>query len=322
MRIISSLTPLPWEGCVLTMGDFDGIHRGHRKLIEKTVQQAKADGLASVLLTYEPSPKKVLGRYEYDGTLYTKAEKIMILQNFPLEAVIFLPFDEKIAKITAKDFLQKILLDQLKTRRIIIGYDHKFGRNRRGNHRYLKLAQNRYHFEVKLIKVVKRFNKAASSSLIKDLLRAGKVKAAAELLGAPYFILGTVIHGKQRGRRLGVPTANLKVPADKLIPKKGVYFCMARFDSRTFKAVVNIGQNPTFENTDLSIEAHLLDFDMDIYDEPLTLFFMKRLRDEEKFSGLGELKQQINKDIQYAKRLSVPPSKKIKLPGEAAQGCS
>ena len=313
MRIISSLDDYnpPWEGCVLTMGDFDGIHRGHRKLIKKTLQQAKADGLASVLLTYEPSPKKVLGRYEYDGTLYTKAEKIMILKNFPLEAVIFLPFDEKIAKITAKDFLQKILLDQLKTRRIIIGYDHKFGRNRRGNHHYLKLAQSRYHFDVRLIKVVKRFNRIASSSLIKDLLRAGKIKEVGELLGAPYFILGKVIPGKQRGRELGVPTANLKVPADKLIPKKGVYFCTARFDGHTFKAVVNIGQNPTFENTDLSIEAHLLDFDMDIYDKTLTLFFIKRLRDEKRFSGLDELKREINKDIQYAKRLPVSSSKKI-----------
>ncbi len=306
MEIISNLDEYipPWESCVLTMGDFDGIHRGHRRLIEETIQQAKKAEIASVLLTYDPSPKKALKKLTYDNNIYIQAEKIALLQSFPLRAVIFLPFDKEIAQTTASKFLKNILLKQLKAKMIIIGYDHKFGRNRHGTYKYLKTAQKKYNFRVKKIKAVKIFREITSSSFLRNLLRNGQIEEANELLLTPYFIQSTVILGKQRGKYLGIPTANLHIPSGKIIPGKGVYFCVAKFGDELFTAVVNIGNNPTFENIHLSVEAHLLGFDKNIYGEQLTLFFIRKIRDEEKFSSVEGLKQQIKMDISEAINLA------------------
>ncbi len=307
MEIISSLDNyIPnWEGCVLTMGDFDGMHTGHRKLIKTTIRQAKKLDLASVLLTYDPSPKKFLKKLRHDENIYTRVEKITLLQSFSLHSVIFLPFNQNLLKITAKSFLKEILLKQLKVKRLIFGYDHKFGRNRHGNYKYLNLAQKKYDFEVKSIKAVKMFKRAISSSYIRKLLREGKVASINRFLFVPYLIQGTVILGKQRGRTLGIPTANLKVSPEKLLPKVGVYFCITRRNKSLFATVLNIGKNPTFENIDLSIEAHLLNFDEDIYSESLTIFFLGRIRDEKKFSTLEMLKEQITVDIQRARKMAI-----------------
>ena len=309
MEIISSLdnyTP-NWEGCVLTMGDFDGMHTGHRKLIKTTIQQAEKLTLASVLLTYDPSPKKTLQKLKHDESIYTRVEKIMLLQNFSLHAVIFLPFNKDILHMTAKSFLKNILLKQLKVKKLIFGYDHKFGRNRHGNYKYLNLAQRKYDFKVKSIKEVKMFKRTVSSSRIRKLLKEGQIASINRFFFVPYFIQGTVILGKQRGKTMGIPTANLKVSPDKLLPKAGVYFCITRRDKCSFITVVNIGKNPTFEHDkiDLSIEAHLLDFDENIYNELLTLFFIHRIRDEKKFLNVEQLKEQIAIDIKQAKKMAI-----------------
>ena len=301
-----------WDKCVLTMGDFDGIHKGHRGLIKRTIKKAKEEGLPPVLLTYEPSPKKVLQKLKHDSNIYTKSEKIFILKNYGLEAVIFLPFDQEMARFTAKKFLKNILLDQLNCARIIIGYDHKFGLNRHGNYKYLNLSSKRYGFTFEKIKPIKLFQKVASSTEIRNFLREGNIRSANQLLAAPYFIQSDVIEGKKRGSGLGIPTANLRIPKDKLIPKKGVYFSIAEFHNKKYKAVVNIGRNPTFENTcarkgeDISVEAHILGLNKSLYHKQLSLFFLERIRDEQKFSNANELVKQIHKDIAYTEKLIIP----------------
>ena len=307
MDIISEIDGFeaPWQDCVLTLGDFDGIHRGHRKLIDTTLKYANRLQVPAVVVTYHPSPKKVLRKLKTDSQVYTKDEKITLLQKFPLRAAVFLPFDEQMAKMTASDFLKKILLDKLHARHIVIGYDHRFGFNRHGDYGYLKMASKKHDFKVKQIGPVKLWREVISSSAIRKYLRAGKVTRASRLLGHPYLITGTVIRGKQRGRLLGIPTANLRIAPEKLIPKEGVYYCVAQYGPKTYKAVVNIGFNPTFENIDLSVEAHILGFNDDIYGDTLRIYFLKRLRDEKKFHSIEALKEQIQKDINKAKKQNI-----------------
>lgn len=291
-----------WAESVVTLGDFDGIHLGHRELLKSTIEQARNTGRAAILVTYDPSPKKVLKKKKYDSQIYTQSEKIAILQHYELDMAVFLPFDEKMARFSAATFLQEILIKTLKARHIIIGYDHHFGFNRRGNYRYLKAAAKKYNFEVNRIDAIEyKKEQPVSSTSIRALLRLGKVAAAKELLGYPFMIRGTVIHGMKRGRKIGVPTANIHISPDKVTPKEGVYYAIARYGNRDFKAMVNIGHNPTFDNDYLTVEAHLLDFDEDIYGEILCLFFMERIRDEIKFSSIDNLISQIKADIELAR---------------------
>lgn len=302
MLIISDLDDYEpdWKESVLTLGDFDGIHKGHRYLIEKTVETAAGRGAAPVLVTYDPSPKKVLKKLKHDSLIYTKDEKICLLQNFPLKAVVFIPFSDEFARISARRYLHEILLKKLKAKHIILGYDHHFGRNRRGNYSYLKMAAQKYPFEVERIQPVKLIRSPVSSTRIRDYLSTGHIKKANKLLTEPYFIRNTVIRGRQRGSSIGVPTANLRVPPEKLLLSEGVYYGRADYGGRSYKTVVNIGFNPTFENVDLSVEAHLLDFNKDIYGEALTVYFYEKIRDEQKFDGIEQLVGQIKKDISYA----------------------
>lgn len=308
MQIISQLEEFeaPWDGCVLTLGDFDGMHRGHRKLIDSTLKHAKKLNLPAVVVTYHPSPKKVLKKLSTDSKIYTRDEKIILLRQYPLRATVFIPFTLELAKMKASDFLQKILLEKMKARHIIIGHDHCFGYSRKGNFEYLKLASRKNNYYVNQIKAVRANRETVSSTKIRDYLKEGRIKKANNLLDYPYIISSTVILGKQRGRLLGVPTANLHIHPEKLIPKAGVYYCIAQYGANKYKAVVNIGFNPTFKNVDISVEAHLIGFDQDIYGENLKLFFLERIRDEKKFENIDQLKAQIFIDIDKVKKKKTP----------------
>jgi len=306
MLIISDLDNFqpPWNQAVICLGDFDGIHLGHRKLIQKVIRKS-SNLLKPVLVTYDPSPKKVLSRLKTDSNIYTREEKIIILQSFNLFAAIFVPFNIEMSRFSAKYFLKNILIDKLKASHIILGYDHQFGRNRHGNYKYVKMAEKKYHHTTEQIKSFRYGGAPISSTRIRILLKKGEIKKANKQLGSPFLIMGTVIRGRQRGRKFGIPTANLHIPPEKLIPREGVYFCIAQYGSHTYKAVVNIGFNPTFANVDLSIEAHLLNFHFTIYGETLKLFFHDKIRDEIKFESIDSLKKQILKDIAYAKSKTV-----------------
>ena len=308
MEIISDLSDhiIPWGRCVLTLGDFDGIHSGHRRLIQRAIAKGVEKNLPVVLLTYQPSPKKVLYDLKDYSEIYTKEEKIILLRKYPLQTVIFLTFNKETARLSAKRFLTEILLEKLRAGVIVIGHDHRFGRHRHGHYSYLKLASVKYGIEVEKIKPVRLFREIASSTWIRNLIREGDITKANRLLELPYMMQGRVVEGKKRGKKLGIPTANLVVPNEKLIPREGVYACMVRRQNVLLRSVTNIGYNPTFRNKDLSIEVHILDFDRNIYGEKLTLYFIERLRDEKKFQSVGDLQKQIARDIQRVEGMPIP----------------
>ena len=306
MHIIHDLSTFepPWTSCALTPGVFDGLHRGHRALIQRLLKK-KVD--ARILVTYHPHPDLVLGkRKDPEGyELFTYEEKLSLFQSYPLEAVVFLPFTVELDRMTALRYLKEILLGKLRAKNIVIGYDQCFGRGRKGDYKFLKQMSRRYDFEVDRVKAVRGFGPVISSSQIRTYLKQGLIEKAANLLGHDYFLTGTVVRGFQRGRLIGFPTANLEVPRSKVIPAEGVYTAKAEWGGRYYRAMVNIGTNPTFEGKSVSVEAHLLDFDGDLYGQQLRIHFRKHIRNEIKFSSVDDLKSRLEKDRIIARKLKV-----------------
>jgi len=283
-------------------GVFDGVHKGHQAIVQKLLKK-KAD--ARVLLTYHPHPDIVLGKRKdpemYE--LFTYEEKLSLFQTYLLDAVVFLPFTLELARMTALRYLKEILLGKLKAKHLVIGYDQCFGRGRKGDYAFLKKMSRRYPYTVDRVKAIRRSGYVISSSQIRELLREGNIEKATALLGHEYFVTGTVVRGFQRGRLLGFPTANLEIPRSKILPKDGIYTARAEWGGRSYRAMVSIGRNPTFEGKFLTVEAHLLEFDADLYGESLRLYFKKRIRDELKFSSVEDLKARMEKDREFTRKI-------------------
>ncbi|MBX7059332.1 MAG: bifunctional riboflavin kinase/FAD synthetase [Leptospirales bacterium] len=298
MQIIHELGDFasPWPACALTLGVFDGMHRGHQALVKRL---GRGSGMARVLVTYHPHPDLVLAKRPAAGAeLFTYQEKLAIFQRFELDAVVFLPFTRDLARMTALRYLKEILLGRLRAKRIIIGYDQRFGRGRKGDYQLLKRFSRRYPFVVERVKAVRYRGQIVSTSRIRALLGEGNVEAAARLLGHPYFASGMVVRGQQRGRELGFPTANLDLPETKALPAHGVYACLAEWGGQRFRAMVNVGLKPTFADSRLSVEAHLLDFQGDLYGQDIRLHFHRRLREERRFESPQALASQLHMDRQ------------------------
>lgn len=300
MHIIHDLENFnaPWDSSVITLGVFDGMHRGHQTLVRRLQKRSRRANRARVLVTYHPHPDQVLGKKNSPRPqeIFTYEEKLALLQQFELDAVVFLPFTLELARMTALRYLKDILLGKLKAKHIIIGYDQCFGRGRKGNYKFLKQMSRRYEYKVDRLKAVRYKRKIISSSYIRILLEKGDIRTTNRLLGHSYFACGTVIRGFQRGAELGYPTANLEFSEHKLLPAQGTYACLAEYGAELYRAMVNIGVNPTFGQDTLSVEAHILDFDKTIYGEQVRLYFKERLRDEIKFDSVDELKAQLARD--------------------------
>lgn len=296
-----------WEGSSLTLGVFDGMHLGHQALTNKLQKRSRKGGKARVLVTYNPHPDLVLGkRKQANGTeLYTYQEKLALFQSFDLDAVVFLKFTKELAQTTALKYLKDILIGKLRAKNIIIGYDQCFGKGRKGDYEFLKLMSKKYNYTVDRIKPVQFKQEVISSSRIRSEIRAGNIKNANKMLGHNFFVTGTVVRGFQRGKRIGYPTANLETPDTKIIPGEGVYTAVADLGGNLYKAMVNVGKNPTFENERLTIEAHILNFDSDLYGKSLRLHFHSKIRDEMKFEGPKQLTQQLDKDKQVTEKMPV-----------------
>lgn len=289
------------KGSVVTMGDFDGLHTGHRVLIDETVAYARNTNLSSVLVTYEPSPKKILKKITTDSRLTTYAEKKSLLLESGLDMVVFYPMTEATIRVSARTFLRDFLLSRLKMRQLIMGHDHHFGHNRRGNARYLKAAAPRYGFGISVIEEQMTLEKRTSSSRIRAALAEGDVAIVADILGRPYSVTGEVIQGEQNGRKLGYPTANLRFDAEKLLPLNGVYFGNAVLpDGRILAAVANLGKKPTLGDFALGLEVHIPGFSADLYGSEIRFEFGGRIRGEKKFPDIEALKLQISEDIRFA----------------------
>ena len=291
-----------WDGCVVTMGNFDGLHLGHQELIETVLKDSKELNLPSVLISYQEDNPKPFPK------IVNKREKVDLLAKLGFSALINIKLDDKTKNSPASEYLQDVLINRLKAKRIIIGYDHAFGKARLGDFQFLKDRETQYDFVAIQIPAVLYESEPISSTCIRKNIKEGSIKVANSLLGRAYNIRSKVIHGLKRGKKIGFATANLSTPNDKVLPKMGVYLALVSYDKHDYKAVVNVGLNPTFNNKEISIEVHFLDFDKDIYDEVINVCFLDRLRDEIKFDNSKALKQQIEKDIVLAKSILIDPN--------------
>ncbi|HGY55022.1 MAG TPA: bifunctional riboflavin kinase/FAD synthetase [Caldithrix abyssi] len=298
MEIIRGLEHLrPGTECAATVGTFDGVHPGHLKLINRLVELGSAKGLCTTLVTFYPHPKLVVGGKNV-RLLTTIEEKIELLGKTKLQRMVIIPFDRSFSKLSYEQFVRDILIDKLKTRALVIGYDHAFGRNREGNYERLKEMGSRLGFSVERVEPFRLNDRIVGSTLIRETLAAGRVDEAARMLQRLYTISGRVVHGSARGKLLHFPTANVEVDNEnKLIPADGVYAVDVYHKGRSYKGMLNIGCRPTFKNGKQHvIEVHIIDFNENIYDQTITIAFKKRLRDEKKFESKEALIKQLEKD--------------------------
>ena len=282
---------------ILTLGTFDGVHIGHKKILEKVIQNTQDEKYESLVLTFFPHPRMILQERSEIKLLNTMSEKILLLEQLGIQNLVIHPFDETFSRLTAEDFVQTVLVEQFKIHKIIIGYDHRFGRNRTADINNLIEFGEKYGFEVEQISAQEINAISVSSTKIRNAIQEGEMLLANKYLGYHYFLTGTVIKGKQLGRTIGFPTANLKIEEDyKLIPSKGVYIVSSEINNQTVFGMMNIGNNPTVGNETLSVEIHYLNFEGDLYDQKITVAIYQRIRNEEKFDSLLLLKEQIEKD--------------------------
>lgn len=287
---------------VATIGNFDGVHLGHRAILGLVCQRARELGGQAVAVTFNPHPVKVLRPEVNLPLLNTQDQKLQLLSDLGLDAVVVLPFTRKFAALPAREFVERYFCDRLRIREVVVGHDYCFGRGREGNIDLLKEMGETHGFTVQVVWPVEVDGAVVHSSLIRALLRLGKVVEAGRLLGRPYAVAGRVVQGKGRGAKLlGVPTANL-LTANELLPACGIYAVWVRRGAATLAGVANIGTCPTFGNTELSLEVHLMEFSGDLYGESLEVQFVNRLREEQRFPSLEALAAQIHADIAAARR--------------------
>ncbi|MBK0369433.1 bifunctional riboflavin kinase/FAD synthetase [Flavobacterium agrisoli] len=292
---------------ILTLGTFDGVHVGHRKILEKLTQSTENGKYESLVLTFFPHPRMVLQEKSEIRLLNTIDEKTALLEASGIENLIIHPFDETFSRLTAEDFVKTILVDQFQIHKIIIGYDHRFGRNRTANIDNLIVFGAEYGFEVAQISAQEIQDVSVSSTKIRNALFEGDMELANDYLGYSYFITGTVAKGKQLGRTIGFPTANIEIKEDyKLIPKNGAYIVKSILNEKTVYGMMNIGTNPTIDNENTQkIEVHFLDFNGDLYHKELKIEILHYLRAEEKFDSVDHLKAQLQKDLEATRNFII-----------------
>ena len=283
---------------VVTIGIFDGLHLGHQKILSRLRKAAEEMNGESVLLSFFPHPRVVLYPDQKDlRLLNTLDEKISLLQRTGLDHVILHPFDFKFSELTSDQFIRGILVEKIGAKKIIIGYDHRFGKGRVGSFEQLKKDHVAYGFEIEEIAAQDIENDNISSTKIRKALAVGDVNMANQFLGYNYFLRGTVIHGEKIGRSIRFPTANIYIEEKyKLIPCNGAYAVRVRLGERYFVGMMNIGNRPTVPGREFSIEVHILDFNEEIYGETIQVELVERIRDEKKFKDLTELENQLNRD--------------------------
>jgi riboflavin kinase/FMN adenylyltransferase len=292
---------------VTTLGIFDGVHRGHMALLDCLVSRAKEEEGESVVITFSPHPRLVLERNDIDlFFLTTIEEKKVLLENANIDHLIVIEFNKQFSKISACDFIKDILVGEIGTKHLIIGYNHHFGRRGEGDFNTVKQCSEELGFRVEQVQGYLTEEGSVSSSSIRDALLKGKLDEANRLLGYSYSVSGTIIEGRKIGRSIGFPTANIKPDSQhKLIPCNGVYAVEVKLDNMVLPGMLSIGSNPTV-NSDIryrSIEVHILNFDKDIYGRKISVVFRKRLRDEKKFDNLKQLTEQMGQDKQDTLRL-------------------
>lgn len=299
MQLIEDLNDFDAPGyAVVTSGTFDGVHFGHQKILDKINQLAQRDGGKSIVLTFWPHPRFVLGQGSSElKLLSTFEEKVQLLSSSGIDYLVKIPFTREFASLSSDDFIRQVLVAHLKTQKLVIGYDHRFGKNREGGFDYLMEHSKDYGFEVEEISRQDIEHVGVSSTRIREALALGDIHEANELLGRAYSITGFVKDGDRIGRSIGFPTANLEIPESyKLIPADGAYAVRVYVDGGFYQGMLNIGQRPTVSGQERRIEVNIFDFNEDIYNHRVKVEFVRLLRKEQKFANIDELKNQLNKD--------------------------
>lgn len=285
------------SAAVVALGTFDGVHQGHRAILDTAVRRGRDLGIPPVTCTFDPHPMEVLQPGRAPLPITTLDERLALIAATGIEGTVVIPFTRELAAIEPEAFVKDVLLDELRAREVVVGYNHTFGRGARGTARLLTALGERLGFRVHVAPPYEVDGVPVSSSEIRSALQAGDVERAARLLGRPYAVLGEVVQGAGRGRTLGFPTANVRPDRPALVPV-GVYSCRMDVDGRQHDAVVNVGVRPTFGEESLAIEAHVLDFAGDLYGRRVGVSFLRRLRDETRFPSVEALRAQIAADVQ------------------------
>lgn len=302
MRIYKGIDELgAFKNSVVTIGTFDGAHKGHQKILSRLNDRAKETQGESILFTFYPHPRMIVFPENHNlKLLQTIDEKIESLASFGLDNLIIYPFTKEFSRLTAFEFVRDILVEKLKVKTLVIGYDHQFGRNREGDLAFLKETAKIFDFDVEEISAEEVQEVNVSSTKIRQSLNNGNIERANEFLGRPFLCTGIVVEGKRLGRELGFPTLNIEVNNEhKILPKDGVYAVKVQIQGQHFKGMMNIGQNPTVQNNseqEKKLEVHIFDFDKEVYGAEVKVFFQKFVRDEKTFSNLEELKSQLIQD--------------------------
>jgi|DEB19_MinimDraft_2_1074335.scaffolds.fasta_scaffold08377_3 riboflavin kinase/FMN adenylyltransferase len=303
MKVHYNIDEIPAiKNAIVSQGTFDGVHLAHKKIIERLKQIASIKNGETVIITFEPHPRIVLLPLDHGlQLLSTLNEKINLLEKAGVDHLIILPFTKEFSRLSSEQFIRNILVNKIKTNTLVIGYDHRFGKNREGSFEHLKTSASLYGFEVEEIPEQDIDDIAVSSTKIRQALLNNDIQTAQKYLGNSYSLEGKVIKGKQLGRTIGYPTANIEIENSfKLIPQDGVYAVWVWYNEARFGGMLNIGNNPTIKDKGRSIEVNIFDFEKEIYTENLKIEFVSKLRNEEKFNGLDALKNQLHLDKQNA----------------------
>ncbi|WP_018125074.1 bifunctional riboflavin kinase/FAD synthetase [Desulfovibrio oxyclinae] len=301
------------QGASVTIGNFDGVHLGHQKLIGLTCDKAQQNDLTSVVVTFDPHPLRVLTGRKTPPFITLIDQKLRLISQYGPQVALVLEFTRELAALSPEQFVKRFLVDGLGMKELVIGHDYHMGKGRSGNYGTLSQIGEDMGFNVERLDPVTYDGAVVSSTRIRDLVHAGDVWDAMPLLGRFYQVEGEVVHGMKRGGKLlGFPTANLKL-VDELFPKPGVYAIWVEVDGEVHRGVANIGKNPTFGNDALSVEAHLLDYASDLYGRNIRVHFVQRIRDEKKFNGIDELKARITRDVEIGRQILAEPEAAIRL---------
>lgn len=287
----------------LAIGAFDGLHKGHQLIINKALKEARKKHSPAAVLSFHPHPLEVIAGKTPPPSIVSRRQKISILQEMGVDYYFEQEFDRNFAQLKAEEFINNILIDKIKVNTVVVGDDFRFAYKNEGNVEILKEMGELHQFETKIISQLHASDDRISSTRIRNLLKKGKIKKAEKLLGRPYQLCGKVIHGKKRGRKLGFPTANLKLEANYALPPEGVYAVKVYHGDQEYIGAANLGDNPTFNNQELSFEVYILDFDGDLYGKRLCVNFIEFIRGEEDFSDKEKLIEQMEQDILYTRRL-------------------
>jgi riboflavin kinase/FMN adenylyltransferase len=311
MKIIENIESItqPFKNAVLTIGNFDGVHIGHQALFHEVIERADAIGGTAVAMTFEPHPVRVIKQNGHPPLITLNEQKMELIEKSGIDVLICLPFTMEFAKLSARAFVEDILIKRIGMKVIVVGQDYSFGNKREGNVDLLNRFARDMNFTVVIADWIQATNGASgriSSTAIRELVMEGQIEKAAKMLGRNYQIRGIVAHGRDRGGKLlGIPTANINLQ-DELSPKVGVYAVIVEHDGARYPGVANIGYSPTFDDQIFTVEAHILDFKKDIYGQKIMVNFVQRLRDEIKFSGIDQLVAQIQQDIADARKILSP----------------